>query len=53
MYALMQTDGFHKWLSRLRDRRAKARILSRLDLARLGHLGDARSVHLSDGRLWV
>jgi putative addiction module killer protein len=44
VYELRQTDGFDKWLSRLRDPRAKARILARLDLMRLGHLGDARSV---------
>ena len=44
MYALRQTDGFDKWLSWLRDPRAKARILSRLDLVRLGHFGDARFV---------
>lgn len=44
MYQLRETDGFANWLSKLRDARAKARILSRLESARLGNLGDARSV---------
>jgi putative addiction module killer protein len=35
---------FGKWLSDLRDIRAKARILARLESARLGNLGDARSI---------
>jgi putative addiction module killer protein len=41
---LKQTEVFGKWLSDLRDIRAKARILARLESARLGNLGDARSV---------
>jgi putative addiction module killer protein len=41
---LKQTEVFGKWLSELRDIRAKARILARLESARLGNLGDARSV---------
>lgn len=44
MYQLLQTEVFGKWLSYLRDMRAKARILARLESARLGSLGDARSV---------
>jgi putative addiction module killer protein len=40
MYQIQQTDVFGKWLSGLRDVRAKARILARLDSARLGNLGD-------------
>ena len=44
MYQLRETDVFGKWLRALRDMRAKARILARLDSARLGNLGDARSV---------
>ena len=44
VYQIQQTDVFSKWLSGLRDARAKARILARLDSARLGNLGDARSV---------
>jgi len=44
VYQLLQTDVFSKWLSGLRDNRAKARILARLDAARLGNLGDNKSV---------
>ena len=44
MFQLQQTDVFSKWLLNLRDARAKARILARLDSARLGNLGDVRSV---------
>jgi putative addiction module killer protein len=41
---LKQTEVFGKWLSDLRDIRAKARILARLESARLGNLGDIRFV---------
>ena len=44
MYQIRQTDAFARWLVALRDVRAKARILARLDSTRLGNLGDARSV---------
>jgi len=44
VYQLRQTEAFAKWLAGLRDRRPKARILARLDSARLGNLGDTRSV---------
>lgn len=44
MYQLRETDTFGNWLSKLRDVRAKARILARLDSARLGNSGDVRSV---------
>jgi putative addiction module killer protein len=44
VYQLRETDTFGKWLSNLRDTRAKARILARLESARLGNLGDVRSV---------
>lgn len=44
MFQLQQTEFFAKWLVNLRDVRAKARILARLDSARLGNVGDARSV---------
>ncbi|HEX2829365.1 MAG TPA: type II toxin-antitoxin system RelE/ParE family toxin [Burkholderiales bacterium] len=39
-----QTDVFARWLQSLRDARAKARILARIASARLGNLGDAKSV---------
>lgn len=44
MYQIRQTDAFARWLVALRDVRAKARILARLDSTRLGNLGDARSI---------
>jgi putative addiction module killer protein len=44
VYQLRRTDIFDDWLSRLRDVRAKARILARLESSRLGNLGDVRSV---------
>lgn len=44
MYQVQQTEIFGRWLASLRDDRAKARILARLDSVRLGNLGDAKSV---------
>jgi putative addiction module killer protein len=44
VYRLRQTDTFAKWLGGLRDAKAKARILARLESARLSNLGDARSL---------
>ena len=44
VYQLRRTDVFDDWLLDLRDVRAKARILARLESARLGNLGDVRSV---------
>jgi putative addiction module killer protein len=44
VFQLQQTEHFAKWLLNLRDVRAKARILARLDSVRLGNLGDVRSV---------
>ena len=44
VFQLQQTEVFAKWMVELRDTRAKARILARLDSARLGNLGDAKSV---------
>ena len=44
MFQVQQTELFAKWLVNLHDVRAKARILARLDSARLGNLGAAKSV---------
>ena len=44
MYPLRETSIFGNWLSKLREARAKARILARLESARLGNLGDVRFV---------
>lgn len=44
MYLIKQTESFVRWLTRLRDMRAKARIVARLRMASAGHLGDVKSV---------
>ncbi len=44
VYQLRQTDTFAKWLRGLRDVESKARILVRLESARLGNLGDYKVV---------
>ena len=52
MFTIRQTDSFARWLRDMRDMRAKARILARLDSARLGNLGDV-SVDRATIALWV
>lgn len=44
MYSIQQTETFAKWLSGLRDLRAKARIIARVRRAEHGNLGDTKSV---------
>lgn len=44
MFQIRETEFFAKWLGNLRDVRAKARILARLDSVRLGNLGDVKSI---------
>jgi len=44
VYELQSTDVFDDWLRGLEDRKARARILARLDSAQLGNLGDVKSV---------
>ena len=44
MIEVRQTDRFRHWLAGLRDERARARILKRLDRARAGNLGDVAPV---------
>jgi putative addiction module killer protein len=44
VYQLQQTDAFERWLAGLSDKRAKARILTRLDSVRLGNLGDWKAI---------
>jgi putative addiction module killer protein len=39
-----QTEQFRAWLAGLRDERARARILKRLDRAQAGNLGDVAPV---------
>jgi putative addiction module killer protein len=44
IHTIQQTPIFAKWLSGLRDLRAKARILARLKQAEHGNLGDVKTV---------
>jgi len=44
VYQVQQSDVFSRWLAELRDARAKARVIARIDSARFGNLGDAKSV---------
>ena len=44
MIEVRQTERFVTWLIGLRDDRARARILKRLDRARDGNLGDVAPV---------
>jgi len=44
MYTLLQTPEFSAWFASLADHVAKARIGKRLNMARSGHFGDARSI---------
>lgn len=44
VYSVLTTNEFDGWLSRLRDDKAKARILARIRSAEVGNLGDVRSV---------
>jgi len=44
MYIIEKTDIFDKWLLKLEDIRAKAKILTRLKMIELGNLGDHKSV---------
>ena len=41
---LLKTDVFDRWLSKLRDVRAAARVQARLDRLALGNPGDVKSV---------
>jgi putative addiction module killer protein len=44
MYQIQQTDVFAKWLSKLKDRRASARMLARIESLRQGNAGDSKSL---------
>ena len=43
-YAVVKSGRFERWLTRLRDKRAQAKILVRIDRAKDGNFGDHRSV---------
>lgn len=44
MFLLEKTSEFDKWLKKLNDRKAKAKILLRLQRVEVGNLGDISSV---------
>lgn len=44
MIEVRQTDVFAKWFKGLRDIRAKAQIIRRIDRATAGNLGEVRSI---------
>ena len=44
MNTLLRSDVFSTWLEKLKDAKAKARILSRLDAAAEGNFGDCEPV---------
>lgn len=41
---LLKTDVFDRWLTKLRDRQAAARVQARLDRLAMGNPGDVKSV---------
>jgi len=44
MISIRETDEFANWISSLRDHRAKARILRRIDRWMVGNAGDVKPV---------
>lgn len=44
MIAVRQTAGFARWMTRLRDHRARAKIAARIDRLALGNPGDVAAV---------
>jgi putative addiction module killer protein len=44
MFEVRKTDEFDGWLSKLADRRAVAKILSRIERLGRGHAGDVKPV---------
>jgi putative addiction module killer protein len=44
MIEIRKTDAFERWFIGLRDRKAVARIISRIDRLQLGLFGDVKSV---------
>ncbi|WP_299410115.1 type II toxin-antitoxin system RelE/ParE family toxin [Acaryochloris sp. IP29b_bin.148] len=44
MIEVRQTDNFANWFTKLRDRKAKARIQARIDRIEIGNFGDVAPV---------
>ena len=55
MYDIIETPVFSRWLRQVRDIRARTRILTRIDRAREGNLGDVSPVGngISEMRIFV
>ena len=52
-YTIVQSGTFRRWLRKLRDRRARARIIVRIERVVEGNFGDHRSVGGGVGELRV
>lgn len=44
MVTIQQTDKFARWLTGLRDQRAKQKIATRLQRLKFGHFGDVEPI---------
>jgi putative addiction module killer protein len=44
MYYIQRTDEFDGWLFKLKDLRARAKIIARIRSAELGNLGDVEPI---------
>lgn len=52
-YTVVQSGTFRRWLKNLRDRRARARIVVRIERVAEGNFGDHRSVGGGVGELRI
>ena len=50
---VLQTEHFRRWIERLRDRRARARILARIVAVEEGHFGDWKAIDRTVSELRV
>ena len=50
---VIQTEHFRKWIDRLRDRGARARILARIVAVEEGHFGDWKAIDRTVSELRV
>ncbi len=53
MVEIRKTDVFAKWIDGLRDIRAKARILVRIERLSLGNPGDVKALGEGVSELWI
>lgn len=53
MITIKQTDEFARWLSGLRDQRAKQKIATRLQRLKFGHFGDVEPIGSSLSELRI